>query len=229
MTTQAQYQTTLLTPHQATQHALNKDTPMQPYVILAALSFDETGDSALREAMQLAEGNPASELHLVHVVVEESTAESDRELLSLDKRLTRAPEEIKRRVEEVWKDTPRKVVAHVRAGVPARSILQAAVDIAADMIVVGTHKRAGMEKLMLGSVAEHVMRHAHCPVLVALPKDYSGKAKSQSIEPPCPDCVAIRQTTHASAYWCERHSRTYAQPHVYEPSPRQRESLMPSQ
>jgi nucleotide-binding universal stress UspA family protein len=209
--------------------AQKRDFATQPYVILAALSFDETGDSALREATQVAEGNPASELHLVHVVVEQEPTETNSDLLSLDKRLTRAPEQIKQRVDALWKDNPRKVIAHLRAGIPARSILQTAVDLDADLIVVGSHQRAGMEKLMLGSVAEHVLRHAHCPVLVAVPKNYAGKTKSQSIEPPCPDCVAMRTKTHGDKYWCERHLRTYAQPHVYEPSPRQRESLMPSQ
>jgi hypothetical protein len=32
---------------------------------------------------------------------------------------------------------------------------------------VGTHRRRGLDRLLLGSVAEHLVRHAHCPVLVA--------------------------------------------------------------
>ncbi len=198
------------------------------YVILAALSFDETGDWALREAARIADGDGHTELHVVHVVLEDGPADSSGELLSLDKRLSRAPDEIKKRVEEAWRRTPRKVIGHLRAGTPAKSILQTAVDIDADIIVVGSHQRGGIEKLILGSVAERVLRDAHCPVLVALPKDYRGKSKSQSIEPPCPACVTARRESNKEQFWCERHSRAYGQPHIYEPSDRAPNSVMPT-
>lgn len=190
----------------------------KPYVILAALALDETGESALREAARIADQRPGSELHLVHVVLEEAPSASAKELVSLEQRLAHAPAQIKQYVENVWSQVPRKVVAHLRAGVPSRSILQAAVDIDADIIVVGTHRRAGLKKLMLGSIAEQVLHHAHCPVLIALPKDYSGKTPSDSIQPPCPDCLRVRQATNGEQFWCERHSHSYMKPHVYEPS-----------
>ncbi len=200
------------------------------YVVLAALAFDETGDAALTEAARMAAAHGGGELHVVHVVREADSAPSTSELVSLDKRLEGAPAEIQRRVEASWSAaTPTKVTAHVRAGTPERSILQAAVDIDADLIVVGTHKRRGMEKLLLGSVAEAVLRHAHCPVLVAVMKDYSEKSRSPSIAPPCPQCLAVRKQTHAKTYWCEQHSRTYGAPHVYEPTGSTRTSVMPSQ
>jgi len=193
-------------------------TTSQPYVILAALALDETGESALREASRLAEQRPDSELHLVHVVLEETPSASAKELVSLEQRLAKAPEQIKAYIEQVWSQVPRKVVAHLRAGAPSRSILQTAVDINADIVVVGTHRRAGLKKLMLGSIAEQVLHHAHCPVLIALPKDYTGKSPSDTIQPPCPDCLKIRQATNGEQFWCERHSRSYLKPHVYEPS-----------
>jgi nucleotide-binding universal stress UspA family protein len=204
--------------------------PSQSYIILAALSLDETGELALREAARVAQQRPDSELHLVHVVIEEAPATSASELASLDQRLANAPAKIREYVEQIWADIPSKVVAHLRAGQPSRSILQAAVDINADVIVVGSHRRAGLKKLMLGSVAEQVLQHAHCPVLVALPKDYSGKTHSDVIQPPCSDCVQLRTATNGEQYWCERHSRTYHKPHVYEPSDAQHRtsSVMPT-
>lgn len=203
-------------------------TQTQPYTILAALAFDETGELALREAARIAQQRPESELHLVHVVVEEAPATSALELVSLEQRLANAPGQIRQCVERTWAETPSKIVAHLRAGQPSRSICQTAVDINADVIVVGTHRRAGIRKLILGSVAEQVLQHAHCPVLIALPKDYSGKTPSDSIQPPCPDCVQLRQTTNGAQYWCERHSRTYQKPHVYEPSDTRPSSVMPT-
>jgi nucleotide-binding universal stress UspA family protein len=50
-------------------------------------------------------------------------------------------------------------------GVAADMICDVAEDERADLIVMGTHGRRGLSHLLLGSVAEHVMRHAACPVL----------------------------------------------------------------
>lgn len=50
-------------------------------------------------------------------------------------------------------------------------IVKIANRIRSDVIVVGTHGRTGLRRLLMGSVAEHVVRHASCPVLtVKLPK-----------------------------------------------------------
>ena len=64
-------------------------------------------------------------------------------------------------------------VPHVGASVERRfevgnatdAILQTAADVRADLIVMGTHGRTGLSRLLLGSAAEEVMRHATCPVL----------------------------------------------------------------
>ena len=57
----------------------------------------------------------------------------------------------------------------VKGGQPAREILALADRAQADMLVIGTHGRGGVEHLLLGSVAEKIMRKASCPVLVVPP------------------------------------------------------------
>jgi nucleotide-binding universal stress UspA family protein len=57
----------------------------------------------------------------------------------------------------------------VKTGVPWREIVQAAADEHADMIVMGTQGRTGLDRLLLGSVAERVVRGAPCPVLTVRP------------------------------------------------------------
>jgi nucleotide-binding universal stress UspA family protein len=52
------------------------------------------------------------------------------------------------------------------AASPGRAIVKHAESIGADVIVVGTHGRDGVSRLLMGSVAEYVARHAPCPVLV---------------------------------------------------------------
>jgi len=51
-------------------------------------------------------------------------------------------------------------------GEPGPAIVEASVAEAADLIVVGTHGRSRVGRLVLGSVSDHVVRHATCPVLI---------------------------------------------------------------
>jgi nucleotide-binding universal stress UspA family protein len=61
----------------------------------------------------------------------------------------------------------------LQEGDPATEILRIAQECKCDLIVMGTHGRTGVARLLMGSVAEHVVRKAECPVLVVktpLPK-----------------------------------------------------------
>jgi nucleotide-binding universal stress UspA family protein len=51
-------------------------------------------------------------------------------------------------------------------GDPGESIIEAAAAEAADLIVVGSHGRGTVGRFLIGSVSDHVVRHAPCPVLV---------------------------------------------------------------
>ena len=59
-------------------------------------------------------------------------------------------------------------------GDPGDGIVAAADAEHADVIVVGTHGRGGVGRSILGSVSDHVIRHARCPVLVVRPLDEAG-------------------------------------------------------
>lgn len=61
------------------------------------------------------------------------------------------------------------VVIDVLVGSPGARIVEAARTWAADLIVMGTSGRTGLSRLLLGSVAEYVLRHAACPVLMVKP------------------------------------------------------------
>lgn len=66
------------------------------------------------------------------------------------------------------KDAPGAAVAHqfLREGVPGPEVCDSAREWGADLIVIGTHGRGGLSRLLMGSTAEAVVRHAPCPVLV---------------------------------------------------------------
>lgn len=58
------------------------------------------------------------------------------------------------------------VSGHADFGEPASGIVKRAIEIGADTIVMGTHGRSGFKRLFMGSVAEHVLRSAPCPVVI---------------------------------------------------------------
>ena len=62
------------------------------------------------------------------------------------------------------------VEAMIREGSAASEILNQAVALSADLLVIGTHGRSGFERLLLGSVTEKVLRKAACPVLSVPPR-----------------------------------------------------------
>ncbi len=107
-----------------------------------------------------------------------------------------------------------KVNAHVYPGDPASEILRLAEDVKADLIVVGTHGRVGVKRILMGSVAERVMREARCPVLVMRRRHYA-EHPELAPEPPCPDCVAVRDQTSGAARWCPIHDRPWVPAHRY--------------
>ena len=51
-------------------------------------------------------------------------------------------------------------------GEPGTAIVEAAIAESADLVVVGTHGRSRVGRLVLGSVSDHVVRHAPCPILI---------------------------------------------------------------
>jgi nucleotide-binding universal stress UspA family protein len=63
-----------------------------------------------------------------------------------------------------------KVRYVVSDGVPFEKILDAAEDHRIDLIVLATHGRTGIKRLIIGNVAERVVRHARCPVLTVKPR-----------------------------------------------------------
>jgi nucleotide-binding universal stress UspA family protein len=73
-------------------------------------------------------------------------------------------------------ESARKADVAVHVGRPWQEITVAATELGADLLVITTHGRTGIKHVLLGSVAEKIVRHAACPVLVVRPeeKDFVG-------------------------------------------------------
>ena len=132
--------------------------------IIVPTDFSRASDAALGYARMLAARFGAS-LHLLHVVDEPgSWSEVYAAIPDIRDRLSA---DAARRLEAMASCLPPPVRASsaVVCGAPVPSIVKEAETRGADLIVMGTHGRRGMGHLLLGSVAERVVRLAPCPVL----------------------------------------------------------------
>lgn len=78
-------------------------------------------------------------------------------------------------------DRPLEVAYRTREGMPADAILQEAAETGSDLIVMGTHGRTGLQRLITGSVAEEVLRRAQSPVLAVRQAIEVGTANSDEV------------------------------------------------
>jgi nucleotide-binding universal stress UspA family protein len=140
-----------------------------PKRILVPTDFSAPSHAALQYARSVAAGFGAS-LHVLHVLEEVAAAPAGSEIFVAESALTRttrlndARERLGRLLSD---DVRRSVTASFDAifGSRAATIVDYAADNAYDLIVMGTHGRTGVAHLLLGSVAEAVVRTARCPVL----------------------------------------------------------------
>ena len=201
--------------------------PEVPYTIVVGVDYSSASDLALERAFELAAARPRADVHVVNVVrLYGALALVDGPgdpsgFLSMS--LADAKAQIGRYADQRW-NTFRsqhgapglegvRVMAHLRLEAPAQELAQIAVDLEADLIVVSTHGRNGIARLLLGSVAEAVVRLAPCPVFVVRPKAL--REEGPRIEPACPRCLETRRATAGAEYWCEQHRERHGQRHTY--------------
>jgi len=99
--------------------------------------------------------------------------------------------ELRARLEQVRPADPRVAVRHrLTIGPPAEEILAAAEEEKADLIVMGTHGRGGLSRVLMGSVAEAVLRKAPCPVLTVRVPLPAGAGVAGPAEAAAPERVA---------------------------------------
>ncbi len=144
---------------------------MQIQTILVPCDFSEYAERAYTWALGLAEKYSAKIilLHAAQLFTSLGYPESVY-LLDLKKMEDEILADAEKRLQEfVAKKGASPVVVEMRAmtGDPFWEICQVAETEHADLIVMGSHGRTGLAHVLLGSVAERVVRHAPCPVLVA--------------------------------------------------------------
>lgn len=142
--------------------------------ILVPVDFSDASAAALRRALDLTE-RTGTEVHILHAVPAPET--------DLDVSFDDLPEPDRAFYREVWKRAEGELDAFLQrvpagraslkrvltAGLASRAILDYATHEDIDLVVMGTHGRRGLKRVMLGSVTEEVLQRSEVPVLVVPP------------------------------------------------------------
>lgn len=146
--------------------------------MVVGYDFSSTAQVTLERAIQLAQSDPD---HLMHILVALDDKSSPG-ILAKKGKVTAADagaiqETVERyvttKLESLAPDYPVHFFVHVRLGSPAEEILQLCVEVGAHIVLVGSHGRTGLSRVLMGSVSEKIVREAKCSVLVVRPRDYS--------------------------------------------------------
>ncbi len=130
--------------------------------ILFPTDFSHSGDAALGMATSLARDSGAK-LLIVHIEEPPVAYGGGEMYYGMPEPAT---EDLKRMLEEIVPPDPQVPYEHhLITGAPADAIVRLAETENVDLIVMGTHGRTGLSRLVMGSVAEAVVRRAPCPVL----------------------------------------------------------------
>jgi nucleotide-binding universal stress UspA family protein len=194
-------------------------------IIVVGVDFSESSELAVQQSFLAAAERKDAEVHLVNVVqtygaqvsYEMPVDASALTVLTMTEARARLRRYADQALARFLAQNPNqgftKVVAHLRFDAIAEEIAQLAADLEADLVVVGTHGRRGLSRLLLGSTAEATVRLAPCPVLVVRPK--AVPEMGPSIDPPCPLCVEARRESGGNELWCEQHRERHGQRHTY--------------
>ena len=161
------------------------ETKQPKFQVVVAYDFTELAELALNEALVLANLQPQAAVHVIGILdpkqgmpnIGIETANADG-AAAVQERLQEHVCKVVARIqpEDFY------FFVHSRIGDAAGEVVGLANEIEADLIIAGTHGRTGIRRMVLGSVAEKISRHAQCPVLVMRHKGYDPGARP-TIEP----------------------------------------------
>jgi universal stress protein A len=145
--------------------------------ILSPVQFDDNSMAALTVAKALALTYGAT-VHVLYVVPIILVPGEGYIVYSLEEQELNAKKALAEMAQQHLSGVNYKILTKI--GEIAKSVLDVAHEIRADLIVMATHGRTGIPHFFLGSVAEKVVREAQCPVLTVRPagKEKAGGAES---------------------------------------------------
>ena len=133
------------------------------HTIVVPIDFSDDSFAAIDTAMEM--GDDPAKLHVVHVlpILEPNDPGVIWETVDDRSRIEHATEAIRKELAARGHDG---LQVAVRFGNPGHEIVQYAAEVKADAIILSSHGQSALMHLLIGSVAERVVRLARCPVLV---------------------------------------------------------------
>ncbi|MFO0551288.1 MAG: universal stress protein [Polyangiaceae bacterium] len=196
------------------------------HIVLAAVDLEAGSSRVIDAALEYAAAHWPSELHVLAVAEPIPFAMVGMvpppvQYTSVD--MERMEKLCRERVDAMIERSPNqpipKVDVHSTFGAPADEIVWFGAHLDCDALFVGTHGRKGIKRLLIGSVAEKVVRLAGCPVYVVREKNHRAEWRVPEIEPVCPECAQVRASSNGEKLWCARHSEHHVRAHVYSAGP----------
>jgi nucleotide-binding universal stress UspA family protein len=139
------------------------------------LATDGSGEAALAAQATVDLANKTnSEIHVVHVTMPLYASRSGYEGVYVADYISEEDKDLERSAQELLDEQAKKIKAaggsvaetHLRTGKPAQEIVDLAEEIGTGLILMGSRGLGGIRGVLMGSVSDLVVRHAHCPVLV---------------------------------------------------------------
>ena len=168
-----------------TVHMVPIGNSMASFHILVPTDFSNCSEAALQYAVKLARVREHGKVTLLHV--EPGVVPLfDEQLGTLEP--NRLMNRIKLLEAERALGTDMPIEDHLMYGDPPGKIVEAAKDLQADLIVMGTHGRTGLNRALVGSTAESVLRSAPCPVILvkSVSSSCAGNATDPGVSHPSP-------------------------------------------
>lgn len=140
--------------------------------VLIASDLSEASDEAVRQGVEQAAGGRIALCHVMpelgtHALLAQQYEEDLNKQLEMQPRIAEA---LQGQLDRLVPQVGAAAEVFIEQGSDYDQILRRAEEWQAQLIAVGTHGRTGLRRMLLGSVADQVVRAAHCPVLVARPQ-----------------------------------------------------------
>ncbi|HVY25329.1 MAG TPA: universal stress protein [Polyangiaceae bacterium] len=155
-------------PQAAGSPLVNSDD--EPRVVLAAVDTTAAATRVISIAARFVRALPRASLHVLHVLRSSRLDRARAAHAGVPAMSTDAIEDAKEHLEyhkrAAISQCRNSVFGHFTTGDPTHEILRSCVELNVDLLVIATHDHAGFERLLLGSVAETLVRRAPCSVTV---------------------------------------------------------------
>lgn len=154
------------------------------FAIVVGIGPSEYADAVLEHAFDQALRH---ERPVLHVLAVGAVADEDARARLIKRVLVALEDAVPAERSADW-----TIIAHVQTGRPEEEIVELASETFARLIVIGRFEHQ--------AIADRVVAHADCPVLVVTPPRDTAASEAQ-----CPDCVEARRTTGGEQWFCDRH------------------------